>query len=122
EVDDQRPSNDGAAGNQAPEAGILTVVAVVAKHEVHAGRHHQFAVMGEGLHLAPPVRIDVGVAVDAGGKVVSKGVGSGRLKSGIRLVQRESVHFDTPILHADVVAGKPDDALDEPGRVGRVDD
>ena len=43
EIDDQRARDDCAAGNKAPVPGILAVIAVIAEHEIHAGRDDQFA-------------------------------------------------------------------------------
>src|ERR1035438_2840474 len=44
EVDHQRPRHDLGPRDKAPEAGIVAVIAVVAKNEVLARRDRQFAV------------------------------------------------------------------------------
>src|SRR4051794_8152021 len=59
EVNHQRPGNDGVTGNETPEARIEAVVAIVAQHEVLAGRNDELTVAGEVLQLAPPLGVDV---------------------------------------------------------------
>ena len=78
--------------------------------------------MGEALHLPPPRRVDIGVGVDPGGKVVAEGIGRDRLEGRVGLVQRPAVHRHPAILDANPVAGNAHHALDQIRRIGMVED
>src|SRR6266568_3381896 len=72
EVDDQRAGHDGLPRHQAPEAGILAVIAVIAENKVLVLWNHELAMLRKTLKLPPPRRIDVGIRVNRARKIVAE--------------------------------------------------
>src|SRR5215472_6703005 len=62
EVDEQRAAYDVLGGDEAPVAGVFTVVAVVAEDEVVVVGDDEFAVVDELAHADPPAGVDLGVS------------------------------------------------------------
>ena len=72
-------------GHKAPKPGVITMIAVIAEHEVLALGNHEFAVTSEVLQLPPPDRIDRRIGVDLGREVLEEGIGGRRLESRVGL-------------------------------------
>lgn len=113
EVDEQRFAYDGFAGNEAPVAAVLAVVAVVAHDEVVADGDDEFAVIDERTHADPPARVDLGVGALQTGEVVAEVVRWARAIDGVGLGEGVAVDEDLAGVEAKVVAGKADDAFDQ---------
>src|SRR5204863_9949519 len=85
------------ATDEAPVAGVLRVVAVVAHHAVRVARNRR------GV---------AAVAVAAGG-LAARAAPGGVREFRVRLGQGRTVHEDRPALDLDPVTRRADDALDE---------
>ena len=98
------------------------MVAIIAQHEIFAGRDDEVPVARKALHLSPPGWVDVRVRVNPGGEIVAKRIGCGRFKSSVRFIERNAVHRDSAIFDADVVTRNSHNPLDQIGRIEVVED
>jgi hypothetical protein len=112
-VNEQRLADDGFAGDEAPIAAVLAVVAVVAEDEVVAGRDDELVVFDKEAHADPPVGVDLGVGALEAGEVVAEVVGRAGAVDGIGLGEGMAVDVDAAFAEAEMVAGDTDDSLDE---------
>ena len=107
-VDNQRSGDDGLPWYKPPGSGIIAVIPVVSEDKVFIRRDHQLAIPRKGLHLPPPLRINIGIGIYLGREIVPELTGRGRLKCGVRFVHRNIVDHDASIFDAQPVARNSD--------------
>jgi len=119
-VVEERAAYDVFARDEAPEAGVGGVVAVVTHHEVLAGRDDEIAVDDVRVDFGGPLLGFVVAGLGdygVGGKLVFEwqigGIGAGGVAVGFREGLWDAVDVDHAIVEMDVVAGDADEALDE---------
>jgi len=122
EIDHQRPGHNLLPRDKAPEAGIVTVIAIVAQDKILTRWDHELAVASKALHLFPPSHVHVRICVIIGGKFIAEGSTGGGIKSGVGLVEECAVHGDAAIVDAQSISGKTHYPLDNVWMLRVVED
>jgi hypothetical protein len=123
-IDEEGLADDGVAGDEAPVAAVLAVVAVIAEDEIVVGGDDELAVVDQIAHLDPPDGVDVGIGVLEAREVVAEVVGLAGAIDGVGFGDGLAVDVDAACAEADAVSGEADDSLDqmEGGVDGVVED